>query len=270
MSPLGSGITIRYATEYPQTLNKIILCSGSPQFVAPPCNITPPCVSPCVCIASETCCTQPNCTTCYPFASSLLLELQSCIETSCVATSSCLSDCDPTTPTSACLDCVTPCVAPLALVSYTDRCTSPAQQQLVQEFIALSFSPTLGLPPLFGDGYTRAIQFNIANNALSENQVALLKKITVPTLIAYGSVDLNVDPRNSLFMHKHINGSKLVQFKNRGHQFVITAAKQLNKLIKQFIKGKKLPAVIDGDCTVCMASLDFPLASCGFPPSPAA
>ncbi len=260
---MGSGIAINYTARHPKGVRKIVLASGSPYFFTPACAITPPCKSPdCVCLNPETCCSQ-NCVTCYPFGTVISQSTTACIAANCGGI--CPALCDGTTiPTPACQACVgNNCAILGALITFTDRCTSAAQQQLLQNTILFDTQSTTELD--FANGFTRAIQQNIGENALSENQISLLKKIKVPVLITYGSVDELVDPRNSLFLHKRIKGSKIVEFLDKSHAHPISAASQFNNLVKKFIKNEKLPKKIEGNCDVCQINLNVNFTNCGFP-----
>lgn len=260
---MGSGITLNYAARHPEGLCKIVLVSGSPQYVIPDCAVNPPCGPGCICGVNpfeiSTCCNQ--CSSCYPFgitSGSTIGKLQSCITPSCYDAS---VACPPTTCLGLQCECVAQCVAPLLLNAFTDRCTDPGSQQAIQEFINLQLPL---LVELYGNSFTANIQFSIINNAASENQTGLLSSIKIPTLICFGSVDTLVDPRNSIYMHQNIKGSKLAEFFNKGHSLTITDYKQFNKLLKKFIKNSNLPKEqkIYGNCSFCPVGFNFTQTSC--------
>ncbi len=101
---------------------------------------------------------------------------------------------------------------------------------------------------------TLPILLNISTGAQAEDLRPLLGQITVPTLIAYGSIDAVVPPGAAIYMHENIPGSILAEFTGKGHQVQVTAYKQFNKLLKEFISSCSMPdftKVFDEGCCVC-------------------
>ncbi|MBS0634862.1 MAG: alpha/beta hydrolase [Verrucomicrobia bacterium] len=101
---------------------------------------------------------------------------------------------------------------------------------------------------------TLPILLNISTGAQAEDLRPLLPQLTVPTMICYGSIDAVVPPGASLYMHENIPNSVLVEFVGKGHQVQVTAYKQFNKILKQFIESWNMPDVVkvfDEGCCVC-------------------
>lgn len=98
------------------------------------------------------------------------------------------------------------------------------------------------------------ILLNVTMNAETEDLRPLLPQITVPTLICYGSIDHVVPPGASIYMHGQIQNSVLAEFAGKGHQLEVTAYKQFNRLLTQFISENMMPdfiKVLDEGCCVC-------------------
>lgn len=113
-----------------------------------------------------------------------------------------------------------------------------AQNYLVEGFLATGLDILLGVTLTAG----------------TEDLRPLLPEITVPTLICYGSIDAIVPPGASIYMHEQIANSTLVEFVGKGHQMHVTAYKQMNCLLKEFLGACSMPDFskeFDEGCCVC-------------------
>lgn len=132
---------------------------------------------------------------------------------------------------------------------YNEACQNKlvkAQNYLVETFLATGLD----------------ILLNVTLVAGTEDLRPLLPEISVPTLICYGSIDNVVPPGASIYMHEQMANSTLVEFVGKGHQLQVTAYKQLNCLLKQFLCAGSMPdfmKVFDEGCTVCPKVKPVPL-----------
>jgi non-heme chloroperoxidase len=106
------------------------------------------------------------------------------------------------------------------------------------------------------------ILLNATMNAETEDLRPLLPLITIPTLICYGSIDDVVPPGASLYMHDQIKNSVIAEFVDKGHMLQVTAYKQFNQLLTQFIFACSMPnfsKIFDEGCCVCpkVKPIDF-------------
>lgn len=132
---------------------------------------------------------------------------------------------------------------------YNEACQNKlvkAQNYLVETFLATGLDILLNVTIVGG----------------SEDLRPLLPEISVPTLICYSSIDNVVPPGASIYMHEQIANSTLVEFVGKGHQLQVTAYKQFNRILKEFLCTSSMPDFIkefDEGCTVCPKVKPVPL-----------
>ena len=63
-----------------------------------------------------------------------------------------------------------------------------------------------------------------------------LSQITHPTLIMTGTEDTLVDPGNSRFIARAIQGARLLEFEESGHVFFTEKAAEVNKVLIDFFR----------------------------------
>jgi pimeloyl-ACP methyl ester carboxylesterase len=74
---------------------------------------------------------------------------------------------------------------------------------------------------------------------LQVNNICLLPKITVPTLIIGGQYDAVTPVWIQLLMHKQIRHSEFVIFKNTGHIAKLEAKDAFNNVLRNFLNRQK-------------------------------
>lgn len=75
---------------------------------------------------------------------------------------------------------------------------------------------------------------------LKVNNVCLLPKINVPTLIIGGQYDSVTPVWIQLLMHKQIRHSEFVIFKNTGHIAKLEAKEAFNNVLRNFLNKQKM------------------------------
>jgi 3-oxoadipate enol-lactonase len=78
-----------------------------------------------------------------------------------------------------------------------------------------------------------------AKACLEVNNVCLLPKIKVPTLIIGGQYDSVTPPWIQLLMHKQIKHSEFVIFRNTGHIAKLEAKEAFNEVLRNFLNKHK-------------------------------
>ncbi len=254
---IGGGIALNYATTYPG-VRKLVSVAGSPQYFAD-CSMP---LAPCITTSSPD--PFPNCSSCvstccnlYPanfylnnnplccifpkslqFAEIIDLETEECIESCPIGDNQCPID----------------CVLNLFVIPYVinETCTNPSLATLQQ-----NYATTLLLQEI--NPATTNILSSTIVFASSQDQRNLVPLINVPTLLCAGTIDEDVDPRNSLYMHQRIRGSILAEFIGKGHELNLTDVSNFNRLLAGFICGKNYCKFLQvgnaNSCDVCTSAL---------------
>ncbi|MCL6573503.1 MAG: alpha/beta hydrolase [Bacillus sp. (in: Bacteria)] len=81
--------------------------------------------------------------------------------------------------------------------------------------------------------------FKSMEACLSVNNLSLLPKIKVPTLILGGQYDSVIPPWVQLLMHKQIRHSEFAIFRNTGHIAKLEAKDQFNDVLRKFLNKHK-------------------------------
>jgi pimeloyl-ACP methyl ester carboxylesterase len=82
--------------------------------------------------------------------------------------------------------------------------------------------------------------FGQLSAALRFNKWEELTKITAPTQVVVGNDDYFVPRGNSLFLHSHLPGSKLVEVENAGHEPHICQPEALAEIVTSFASQQRL------------------------------
>lgn len=82
--------------------------------------------------------------------------------------------------------------------------------------------------------------FKAMEDCLKVNNLCLLPKITVPTLIIGGQYDSVIPAWIQLLMHKQIPHSEFVIFRNTGHIAKLEAKDAFNKVLRSFLNKHKM------------------------------
>lgn len=85
---------------------------------------------------------------------------------------------------------------------------------------------------------TQAIALNAIANAGGRDLCALLKQISLPTLILYGDQDQVCLPGASKYMHEQIQNSVITDFPGKGHVPFLTDPEEFNKRLQAFLSNR--------------------------------
>jgi 3-oxoadipate enol-lactonase len=85
----------------------------------------------------------------------------------------------------------------------------------------------------------REFFFKSMEACLTVNNITLLPKIKVPTLILSGQYDSVIPPCVQLLMHKQIRHSEFVIFRNTGHIVKLEAKDEFNEVLRKFLNKHK-------------------------------
>lgn len=233
---LSSNYALSYAAQYPEQVTKVVLVGALP-FIVPNCAVLPTC---------DTNCFNPaTCETNFCYENGITQDgiayltgpLVSCLQTG-----------------GSEQDCLQLWGQFLAPIWYNEPCQAALANAQAALISAVASSTVPIISSQFAYAGTEDFRLNLSS-------------VTAPVLIAYGSIDLAVNPANSQFLHDNLPNSVIAEFVGKGHQLHVTDYKNFDRLLKEFVNSCSFPdstIIFDQGCCVCPKAkpVDYCRQSC--------